>query len=126
MNPNLQAAIAREFFHARSRIDEGALDAAFVHLERAHVLGQAQVRAHARAHVLMLELELRRRRPFAAFGQMLRLLLGAVGSAVGIVPWGNTGGSNVSMFSRMPVAPELARIIRGGDPVASLPTETRP
>jgi hypothetical protein len=42
----------------------------------------------------------------------MRILLGALGSAVGSVPTGNTGGSNVSMFRRMPIDPELARIMR--------------
>jgi hypothetical protein len=37
-----------------------------------------------------------------------------LGSAVGKVPVGNTGGSNVSMFKRMPIAPELQDIIDGG------------
>lgn len=124
MNPNLQAAIARELSQARRHLDEGAFDAAFVHLERAHVLGQSRTRAHVRTHALMLELELRRREPFAAFGQLLRLVLGAAGSALGILPLGNTGGSNVGMFTRMPVAPELARIMRSADPASSRATET--
>jgi hypothetical protein len=64
----------------------------------------------------MLEVELRRRRPLAAFGQVVRIALGALGSAVGIVPVGNTGGSNVSMFKRMPIAPELQNILDGGAP----------
>jgi len=47
-------------------------------------------------------------------GQVVRLVLGMLGSAVGKVPVGNTGGSNVSMFKRMPIAPELQDIIDGG------------
>ena len=44
----------------------------------------------------------------------MRLVLGVLGSAVGKVPVGNTGGSNVSMFKRMPIEPELQDIIDGG------------
>jgi hypothetical protein len=87
-------------------------DEAFAHLERAHVLGQACVRPHVIAHWLMLMVALRRREPLAAGGQIMRILLGALGSALGSVPTGNTGGSNVSMFRRMPIDPELARIMR--------------
>jgi len=47
-------------------------------------------------------------------GQVVRLVLGVLGSAVGKVPVGNTGGSNVSMFKRMPIEPELQDIIDGG------------
>jgi len=87
-------------------------DEAFARLERAHVLGQARVRLHVIAHWLMLLVALRRGEPMAAGGQLMRILLGALGSAVGSVPTGNTGGSNVGMFRRMPIDPELARIMR--------------
>ena len=43
-------------------------------------------------------------------GQLFRLPLGIVGSLVGIVPIGNTGGSNVSAFKRMEL-PEDIRIM---------------
>lgn len=46
-------------------------------------------------------------------GQVLRILLGAIGSAIGVVPVGNTGGTNISMFQRLPVSPELQAIIDG-------------
>ena len=54
----------------------------------------------------------------------IALLAGCAGSTgyvetstgVGVVPVGNTGGSNVSMFKRMPIAPELQRIIDGEAP----------
>jgi hypothetical protein len=36
-----------------------------------------------------------------------------IGSAVGVVPVGNTGGSDISMFKRLPVPPELQSIIDG-------------
>ena len=85
-------------------------------MERAHVIGQAFVVPHARSHWLMLEVEFRRKRPVAAFGQFVRIVLGMLGSAVGVVPVGNTGGSDVSMFKRMPIAPELQDIIDGGAP----------
>jgi hypothetical protein len=59
---------------------------------------------------------MRRRRLVAIPGQLLRIVFGALGSAVGVVPKGNTGGTNVSMFRRMPVDAELQRIIDGRAP----------
>jgi hypothetical protein len=96
---------------ARARMAAGELDAAMSHLERAHVIGQLQVWPHVLSHWLMMKVELRRGRPLAAFGQFVRIVLGAVGSAVGVVPTGNTGGSDISMFQRLPVAPELQAAI---------------
>ena len=52
----------------------------------------------------------------AALGQTVRILLGILGSAVGIVPVGNTGGTDISMFKRMPIEPELQNIIDGVSP----------
>jgi len=52
----------------------------------------------------------------AALGQTVRILLGILGSAVGVVPVGNTGGTDISMFKRMPIEPELQNIIDGVSP----------
>jgi hypothetical protein len=46
-------------------------------------------------------------------GQIVRIVLGILGSTIGVVPVGNTGGSNVGMFARMPIEPELQDIIAG-------------
>lgn len=116
MNPVQGAAFDSEIALAKGFIARGELEAGFAHLERAHVIGQAFVVPHVRSHWLMLKVECRRRRPVAAVGQMVRIVLGALGSAVGVVPVGNTGGSDVSMFKRMPIGPELQDIIDGGAP----------
>ena len=52
----------------------------------------------------------------AALGQTVRILLGILGSAVGVVPAGNTGGTDIGMFKRMPIEPELQNIIDGVSP----------
>ena len=111
MNADLRQAFDREISLAKGFTAAGQPERAFGHLERAHVLGQMHVGPHAKAHWLMLRLELRRGRVAAVFGQATRLILGIVGSAVGVVPTGNTGGTDISMFKRLPVAPELQEII---------------
>lgn len=116
MNPVQRAAFDNEMTLAEELIARGELEAGFAHLERAHVIGQAFVMPHARSHWLMLKVELRRRRAVAAFGQAVRIVLGMLGSAVGIVPVGNTGGSDISMFKRMPIEPVLQKIIDADAP----------
>ena len=107
MNPSRSAVFNQEIAMAKEFIARGELEAGFAHIERAHVIGQAFIVPHARSHWLMLKVEIQRRRPLAAFGQVIRIVLGVLGSAVGFVPIGNTGGSDVSMFKRMPIPPEL-------------------
>ncbi len=113
MNTARRAAFDQEIRDAEQRIAVGDLDRAFAYLERAHVLGQPFVGPHVRAHWLMFRIELRRGRGGAVVGQVLRILLGAIGSVIGVVPVGNTGGTNISMFQRLPVSPELQAIIDG-------------
>jgi hypothetical protein len=116
MNTVRTAAIENEIALANALIARGELEAGLAHLQRAHVIGQTLVVPHARSHWLMLKMEVRRGRAVAAFGQGVRLVLGVLGNAVGVVPVGNTGGSDVSMFKRMPIAPELQKLI---DPEAA-------
>jgi hypothetical protein len=98
---------------AKKLIAQGSLPAAVSHLERAHILGQEFVVPHLMSHWLMLTVEFRRRRGVAVIGQVMRIILGTLGSAVGVVPVGNSGGTDVSMFKRMAIAPELQRLIDG-------------
>ena len=125
MNTTHRKVLQEEVLLANELTDRGNLDGAFRHLERVHVLGQTDVRWHVLAHWLMLKIAIRRGRGMAAMGQAARIVLGAIGSAVGIIPTGNTGGSDVSMFARMPIAPEVLRVMQSpnlerrahGDPV---------
>jgi hypothetical protein len=116
MNPVRSLAFDKEVVLAKELIARGELETGFARLERAHVIGQAFVVPHAKSHWLMLKVELRRKRAVAALGQVVRIALGILGSAVGVVPVGNTGGSNVSMFKRMSIAPDLQNIIDDDPP----------
>ena len=109
------AAFEKEIALAKELIARDELGASSSHLERAMSLAGAR-RAHARSHGLMLLFEASAKAPIAAVGQVVRLVLGILGSAVGKVPVGNTGGSDISMFKRMPIAPELQDIIDGRAP----------
>lgn len=111
MTPSLKAAFECEMVEARRCYRGGPLDQAFSHLEIAHVLGQRHVVPHIRTHWLMLKIGLRRRSAVEVFGQAVRIVLGALGSAVGVVPIGNTGGTDISMFKRLPIAEDIAHIV---------------
>jgi hypothetical protein len=113
MNVPHQEMLKQEVRLARELIGRGNLGDAFLHLERAHVLGQAHVRWHVLTHWLMFKIAIRRHQGISAAGQAARIVLGAIGSAVGRVPTGNTRGSGVSVFARMPILPELLRVMEG-------------
>ena len=83
----------------------------FGRLERAHVLGQASTVQHVRVHIQMLVWAWRERRAKAFLGQSFRIVGAATKTAVGLVPEGNTGGTNISPFKRLPVPRDLATVI---------------
>ncbi len=116
MNSIQKAAFESEIAQARALMSHGELRVAFAHLERAHVIGQSFVIPHVLSHWLMFVIAVRQFQFLAAWGQLVRIAFGALGSAVGVVPIGNTGGSDVSMFKRMPIEPELQDIIAGRAP----------
>ena len=111
MHPTLHAAFVAEMRSAELAHSGGDLGGAFAHFERAHVLGQWYVGAHVRAHLGMLRIGWRRRDPREIIGQLLRIPGAIVGTAIGRVPRGNTGGSDVSAFQEMPIPPDLRNLL---------------
>lgn len=111
MKQELKQAFEAEMATACALYRNGQLDRAFEHSETAHVLGQYHVVPHVQSHWLMLKIGLRRRSRMEVLGQAVRIVLGALGSAVGVVPIGNTGGTNISMFKRLPINPKLAKLL---------------
>lgn len=49
-------------------------------------------------------------------GQVFRMVGAATKTAIGLVPTGNTGGSNVSPFKPLPVPQDLATILASVKP----------
>ncbi len=111
MIDELKAAFEAEMEQARRLAAAGARASAMTHLERAHVLGQYHVAAHVLVHCWMLRVALEEGRLGDVLGQGVRVVLGAIGSAIGRVPHGNTGGCNVNMFARMQVDRELEALV---------------
>ena len=91
--------------------DSAASDEAFRHLERAHVLGQADTYEHTRVHWRMLKIGWQRRDIREIFGQIIRIVGAATKTPFGIYPTGNTGGANVYFFKPLPVPADLQSIL---------------
>lgn len=103
VNAELQAA---------ARCDAtGDANTAFIHLERAHVLGQSSTVHHVRAHWQMMCWAWRQRDTREIRGQVMRLIGAATKTCLGWVPNGNTGGANVGPFRPMPIASDLQTVI---------------
>lgn len=95
-----------EFRLAEISLAKNEPSQAFTHLENAHVLGQESTYWHVKAHFLMFLWAIKQRQPKEFFGQILRMFGALTKTAVGLVPAGNTGGSNISPFKTLPLKEE--------------------
>jgi len=66
---------------------------------------------HVKSHLGMLRIGLRRRDTREIVGQLLRVPGAVIGSLLGHLPVGNTGGANVSPFRPMPIPEDLATVL---------------
>jgi Protein of unknown function (DUF3703) len=107
----IRSSVQHELDQARRAERAGDATTAFRHLERGHVLGQALTREHVRVHLQMLRWGLRQRKPREVAGQAWRMVAAALFTALGLVPHGNTGGSDVNGLRPMPVPPDLQQLI---------------
>jgi len=103
--------VEREILAAYQAEARGKPEVAFSHLERAHILGQTSTVEHVRVHCHMFLWGIRQRDVRESLGQLLRIIGAAIGTVFGLVPKGNTGGTNVNSFKSMPIPGELAALI---------------
>jgi hypothetical protein len=108
IKPSVQAELAA----ADAAEARGEFHTAFLHLERAHVLGQAATVEHVRVHWRMFRFAMRNRLHAEALGQSWRLVAASIFTAPGLVPEGNTGGADVSGFRRLPVPKDLKHALQ--------------
>lgn len=116
-------AVNREIALARQCLAANQAAAAFHHLENAHVLGQPSTLLHVNVHCHMLAWAIGQGDLREGLGQLVRIVGAAGKTALGLVPSGNTGGSNVSPLGVMPIAPELAQQIAAARKQAGLPPD---
>lgn len=84
---------------------------AFSARENAHVIGQHSTYYHCLIHYKMLQHGLKNGDWKAVFEQVVRLIGAATKTAIGLVPKGNTGGTNISPIKRLPVSAENQAIL---------------
>lgn len=80
-------------------------------LEATHIVGQTRLGPHLRTHLLMFGQSRRDRDWHEAAGQLFRLAVAPLGHALGRLPIGNSGRSDISAFQPMPVRDDIAEII---------------
>jgi hypothetical protein len=114
MKPFLRQAYLAELEAARRASAEGGHQAAFHHLERAHVLSQRHTVQHVYVHGCMLRLGLSARAWREVLGQASRVVAAALFSRVW-VPIGNTGRANVSALQPMPIPADLQAVLTASE-----------
>ncbi|ARN74026.1 DUF3703 domain-containing protein [Oceanicoccus sagamiensis] len=108
---NIAPYITEELAKSEETLRLGDPAKAFMHLENAHILGQESTYWHVKVHYLMLLWGLKQGNSKEVFGQVIRIIGAALLTSIKGVPVGNTGGSNVSPITPMPIKPEQAEII---------------
>lgn len=111
MPKGLKSHYQNELSAYRLELEEGHLQQAWRHLERAHILGQAYPYQHSEVHWIMLKFGFMIRDLKEIFGQIPRLLVGGVKSFVGTIPVGNTGGANVPPLRPMEIPADLQDLL---------------
>lgn len=108
---DLEAYYKNELEAFKETFARQELQIAWMHLERAHILGQAYPIAHTSVHWKMLKFGFSIKNWHEVLGQIPRLLAGGVKSFVGKIPVGNTGGANVPPLQPMEIPEDLKNIL---------------
>ncbi|GAB2708096.1 DUF3703 domain-containing protein [Aliiglaciecola sp. 3_MG-2023] len=91
--------------------NNGKLENAFSFLEDAHVIAQKSTYLHCLVHYLMLKHGLITLSLMEIAGQAFRLVGALTKTWIGLIPTGNTGGTNVSPFKPLPISANNQKII---------------
>ena len=112
MNTKLKKNFYLKLAKAKGLISLKQYEEAFSFLEDAHVLGQRYIIPHTIAHIYMLKIGFLQKDLKEIIGQLFRIPTGVLGSMFGILPIGNTGGSNVPPFKKMEVRDDLQKMLQ--------------
>lgn len=106
----MDEAYDQEVERADEALQRDDFEAAFRHLERAHVLAQRMTGPHTFIHWRMLVAGLHRGDLREVLGQVPRIVASILFSRLW-VPRGNSGRSRVSAFKPMPVPDDLRHLV---------------
>jgi Protein of unknown function (DUF3703) len=112
MPTGLKPFYRQELLMAKTEFDKNHYQQSWLHLERAHILGQPYPAAHTAVHWKMLKFGIKIKNGKELIGQIPRLLVGGIKSFVGKIPVGNTGGANVPALRPMEIPQDLQKIIK--------------
>ena len=110
MRTEPQEALHQAFTEGHKALAGHDPDAAYVWLERAHILSQRMPLCHAWSHWLMLQAGWQARDWREVSGQLPRIFAALLFSRIW-VPLGNSGRARVSAFQPMPLSEELRRLL---------------
>lgn len=111
MPDNLKPFYQKELKTVNENLQQGNLQSAWHHLERAHIIAQNYPYEHTFVHWKMLQFGIKIKSSKEIIGQIPRLLIGGVKSFVGQVPVGNTGGANVPPLRPMEIPMDIKEIL---------------
>jgi Protein of unknown function (DUF3703) len=106
----MDEAYEREVQRADEALKRADFEAAFRHLERAHVLAQRMTGRHTFIHWRMLVAGLRRGDLREVVGQVPRIAASMLFSQLWVLR-GNSGRARVSAFQPMPVPADLRHLV---------------
>jgi hypothetical protein len=109
MNQPIAKEYAAEISRARASLARRDYVQCYLHLERAHILGQRSTIRHTYTHWLMFLAGLQQRDFTEVLGQMPRMLASILFSRIW-VPSGNTGRARVSAMKPMPIPGDLRHL----------------
>ena len=112
MPRGLKIHYQQEVENYKREVSKANLQAAWRHLERAHIIGQAWFKQHTNVHWLMFKYGIKIKNRKEILGQLPRLLVGGIKSFVGVIPIGNTGGANVPPLQAMEIPEDLKKIMK--------------
>lgn len=112
MPAKLKPYFNKELKDYQNEFNKGDLQAAWKHLERAHIIGQRYPFSHSFAHWKMLQFGFKIKNTKEIIGQIPRLVFGGVKSFVGKVPVGNPGGANVPPLKPFPIEQDIQAIFK--------------
>lgn len=112
MPHKLKSYFEKELDQYHDHFTQQRYGAAWVFLERAHILGQNYPYEHSLVHWKMLLFGIKIKSLKEVIGQVPRLVFGGLKSFVGKVPIGNPGGANVPPLKPFEIEDDLKAIFK--------------
>ena len=91
-------------------LNAGKNNSAWLHLEKAHIIGQKFPYEHTLVHWKMLRFGIKIKSRKEIVGQIPRLIFGGIKSFVGTIPVGNPGGASVPPLKPFPISKDIQAI----------------